>query len=86
MFIKIRSLILFLRALPNIDPLTNVNYNANLVYTFNSANNDSALFRITCSLKTDEFDPKENDTLVYYQIFKNYFAFDDGSPLKADMV
>ena len=37
------------------------------------------LFRITSILKTDEFDPKGNDTMVYYQIFKNYFAFDDGS-------
>jgi hypothetical protein len=63
----------------NIGPLTNIDYNANLVYTFNTDNNDSALFRITCSLKTDEFDPKENDTLVYFQIFKNYFAYDDGS-------
>ncbi len=63
----------------NINPLTNVDYNANLVYTFNTDNPDSALFRITCSLKTDEFDPKANDTLIYYQVFKNYFAFDDGS-------
>jgi hypothetical protein len=63
----------------NIDPLTNFNYRANLIYTFNTENTDSALFRIKCSLKTDEFDPKENDTLVYFQVFKNYFAFDDGS-------
>jgi hypothetical protein len=63
----------------NIDPLSNVDYNANLIYSFNSSNNDSALFRITAILKTDEFDPKPNDTLVYYQIFNNYFAFDDGS-------
>ena len=63
----------------NIDPLTSVDYNANMVYTFNSSNNDSALFRITASLKTDQFDPKENDTMVYYQTFKNYFAFDDGT-------
>src|SRR5664280_1839518 len=63
----------------NIEPLTNVGYNANLVYTFNTGNNDSALFRITASLKTDNFDPKGNDTLIYYQVFKNYFAFDDGT-------
>jgi hypothetical protein len=63
----------------NIGPLENVDYNASLVYTFNSDNNDSALFRITSMLKTDQFDPKENDTLVYYQTFKNYFAFDDGT-------
>jgi hypothetical protein len=63
----------------NITPLTNIDYNANLVYRFKTDNTDSALFRITCSLKTDEFDPKENDTLIYFQIFKNYFAFDDGT-------
>ena len=63
----------------NIEPLANVDYKANLVYTFNTSNNDSALFRITASLKTDNFDPKGNDTLIYYQVFKNYFAFDDGS-------
>jgi hypothetical protein len=63
----------------NIPPMTSVDYNANLIYTFNSDFQDSALFRITCSLKTDEFDPKENDTIVYYQRFKNYFAFDDGT-------
>jgi hypothetical protein len=63
----------------NINPQTSVDYNANLIYAFNSDNPDSALFRITCSLKTDEFDPKPNDTIVYYQVFRNYFAFDDGS-------
>jgi hypothetical protein len=63
----------------NIGPLTNADYNANLVYTFNTSNNDSALFRITASLKTDVFDPKGNDTMIYYQVFKNYFAFDDGT-------
>jgi hypothetical protein len=63
----------------NISPLTNVDYDANLVYTYKTDNPDSALFRITCSLKTDAFDPKVNDTIVYYQVFKNYFAFDDGS-------
>jgi len=63
----------------NIGPLTTIDYNANLVYTYNTTNNDSALFRLTASLKTDNFDPKGNDTLIYYQVFKNYFAFDDGS-------
>lgn len=63
----------------NIAPQTNVDYNANLIYTYNTDNPDSALFRITASLVTDEFDPKENDTLVYYQRFSNYFAYDDGS-------
>ena len=63
----------------NIGPLTSIDYNANLVYTYNTNNNDSALFRITASLKTDNFDPKGNDTLIYYQVFSNFFAFDDGT-------
>lgn len=63
----------------NINPLTNVDYDANLIYTFNSTGNDSALFGITCYLITDEFDPKVNDTIHYNQVFSNYFAFDDGT-------
>jgi hypothetical protein len=63
----------------NINPQTNVDFNANLIYTFKSDSPDSARFRITCTLKTDDFDPKGNDTVIYYQIFKNYFAFDDGT-------
>ncbi len=63
----------------NIDPITNIDYNANLIYTFNSTNNDSALFRITSYLITDFFDPKDNDTIKYNQLFSNYFAFDDGT-------
>ena len=63
----------------NINPLTNVDYDANLIYTFNSAGNDSALFGVTCYLITDEFDPKGNDTIHYNQVFRNYFAFDDGT-------
>jgi hypothetical protein len=63
----------------NIDPMTNVDYNASLIYTFNTDNNDSALFRIKSWLITDDFDPKQNDTTIYYQRFSNYFAFDDGT-------
>lgn len=63
----------------NISSLTNVSYNANLIYTYKSNSPDSATFRVICTLKTDDFDPKVNDTIIYYQVFKNYFAFDDGS-------
>jgi len=63
----------------NISPLTNIDYNANLIYTFSSANDDSAMFRITGYLITDDFDPKGNDTIQYNQRFSNYFAFDDGT-------
>jgi hypothetical protein len=63
----------------NVAPATSVDYDASHYYTFNASNHDSALFRIKSWLITDDFDPKENDTLVYYQHFGNYFAFDDGS-------
>lgn len=63
----------------NIDPLAGEQYNADLIYTYSSDNKDSALFRVKSWLVTDEFDPKTNDTLVYYQVFNDYFAFDDGS-------
>jgi hypothetical protein len=60
-------------------PLTSVTYNANLIYTFNSTSTDSALFRIKSILTTDLSDPKENDTLIYFQKFGSYFAYDDGT-------
>lgn len=63
----------------NIPASTAFDYNANLLYTFNTTNNDSALFRIKSSLVTDIFDPKGNDTITYYQKFSNYFAYDDGT-------
>lgn len=56
-----------------------VTYNANLVYTFNSGNSDSAMFRIRSVLITDESDRKGNDTIDYFQVFSNYFSYDDGS-------
>lgn len=41
---------------------------------------DSAIFRFRASLRTDEFDPKMNDTVIYDQQFKDYYAYDDGTP------
>jgi len=63
----------------DILPSSVVDYNAKLIYTFTNENPDSALFMIKSWLITDNFDPKVNDTMVYYQHFNNYFAFDDGS-------
>jgi len=63
----------------NMEPQINDDYNANLVYTFATPYEDSALFRVKSWLVTDVFDPKENDTLYYYQRFDNYFSYDDGS-------
>jgi len=63
----------------NINPGENITYNADLLYTYNPPAQDSALFRVKAILITDDFDPKENDTIIYYQDFKNYFARDDGT-------
>ncbi len=63
----------------NIAALTNMDYEAALFYTFNSPDNDSALFKVKSWLVTDEFDRKENDTITYYQYFTDYYGYDDGS-------
>jgi len=41
---------------------------------------DSALVRIKASLRTENYDPKDNDTIIYDQIFKDYYSYDDGTP------
>lgn len=63
----------------NANPLSDIRYDAPLLYTYNSASTDSALFRVTVSLITDDFDPKQNDTIRYIQRFSDYFAIDDGT-------
>ena len=61
-------------------PLTDVTYDAPLLYTYNTASSpDTAQFLVTVSLITDDFDPKQNDTLKYIQRFSDYFAIDDGT-------
>lgn len=63
----------------NVSPLSDVKYDAPLLYTYNSDASDSALFEVTVSLITDDFDPKRNDTIRYIQRFTDYFALDDGT-------
>jgi hypothetical protein len=63
----------------NIAAQTDVYYDAELFYTFNSTNPDSAIFKVKSWLITDEFDRKENDTIIYYQYFTDYYGYDDGS-------
>ena len=47
---------------------------------FESISVDSALFELKGYMRTDEIDRKVNDTVRYYQFFKDYFARDDGAP------
>lgn len=63
----------------NVAPMTDIAFDAPLLYTFNSAAADTALFLVTVSLVTDDFDPKNNDTIRFTQRFSNYFALDDGT-------
>ena len=50
-----------------------------LTYDVNFDRGDSALIRFKAALRTDEFDPKVNDTVIYDQLFRDYYAYDDGT-------
>ena len=63
----------------NINPDATVTYEQDIFPPFD-AMADSALFEIKGYLGTDRNDRKENDTVRFYQFFKDYFARDDGSP------
>jgi len=63
----------------NISAHSGTAYLGNIIYTFDTDNPDSALFRIKSTLTTDIFDPKQNDTIIYFQKFSNYYAFDDAT-------
>lgn len=54
-------------------------YNFDYDYAFNFGVEDSAIIEIKTILQTDAFDYKVNDTLSRQQVFKNYYAYDDGS-------
>lgn len=49
-------------------------------YDLNFERGDSALIRFKAALRTDEFDPKINDTVIHDQLFRDYYAYDDGTP------
>lgn len=63
----------------NASPMTDLEYEAPLIYTYSPASAGPALFMVSAWLITDDFDPKENDTIRYLQKFSNYFAIDDGT-------
>jgi hypothetical protein len=49
------------------------------IYPFDFNRGDSALLRFKAALRTDEIDPKVNDTIIHDQLFKDYYAYDDGT-------
>lgn len=63
----------------NVEPFTDMVFNAPLLYTYSSLAADSALFLVSSSLITDDFDFKGNDTLSFLQRFSDFFAIDDGT-------
>lgn len=69
----------FSAGVANASPLSDITYDAPLLYTYNTAAADTALFRVTASLVTDDFDRKQNDTITFLQRFSDYFAIDDGT-------
>ena len=48
-------------------------------FPFSFNRGDSAVFLITAFIRTDELDHKLNDTVLRTHVFKDYFAYDDGS-------
>jgi Secretion system C-terminal sorting domain len=61
--------------LPNIID----NFNDNLGNPLISDSKNSAIFKITAYIDSTAGEPRQNDTVVYYQVFKNYYAYDDGT-------
>jgi len=58
-----------------------LNYDGTFNYGFTSDAPDSALFKITLNLNLTEPDwLPYNDSLSVYQVFTNYYAYDDGTP------
>lgn len=58
------------------DTVVNFGY----IYPLDFRRGDSALLRFRAALRTDELDPKVNDTVIHDQVFSNYYAYDDGTP------
>jgi hypothetical protein len=48
-------------------------------YNLDFDRGDSALLRFKAALRTDVFDPKVNDTVIHDQLFRDYYAYDDGT-------
>jgi len=70
----------------NILPLETMEFERPLSYSFNSDSEDSAKFMIKSYLGTDiiaEYNIyRWNDTVLYYQNFADYYAYDDGTAEK----
>lgn len=63
----------------DILPQTAVSHNISAIYPFQFARGDTASYLIKAWLRTDAFDNKQNDTIYRRQVFRDYFAYDDGT-------
>jgi len=52
-------------------------------YPFDFSRGETASYRIKAWLRTDDFDNRSNDTMYRTQVFRDYFAYDDGSAERA---
>lgn len=63
----------------DILPRASNTFALSMIYPFQFSQGDTASFLIRSWLRTDDFDNKANDTLLRRQLFRDYFAYDDGS-------
>ncbi len=59
----------------HVDTIVDFGY----IYPLDFQRGDSALIRFKAALRTDEFDPKVNDTVIHDQLFRDYYSYDDGT-------
>jgi hypothetical protein len=67
----------------DIPPDTSETARVTSLYPFEFQRGDTAVFEIQGAIRTDEFDYKPNDTLLRKQVFRDYFAYDDGTAERA---
>jgi hypothetical protein len=63
----------------DIPPLQDTVVEFSYIYPLNFDRGNTALIRFKASIRTDDFDPKVNDTVVHDQVFRDYYAYDDGT-------
>ena len=63
----------------NINAQEKAEYQFKFPFTFKDNGFDSAIFNITTTFITDDYDKTVNNTFTTKQIFKDYYAYDDGS-------
>jgi hypothetical protein len=63
----------------NLAKFNSVSVDKNVPIGFPDNSKDSARFSIQCQFTTDSYDSIQNNLISYDQVFKNYYAYDDGS-------